>query len=315
MLLLYTDPSGLISNSTFQAAMGAAKALVSTAIPTCLNIAFAMLAVQVFFMITQAIVFQKGWNLDPPLKILALIFFITFYNELAYSIVWTADAVSNLFEIKKDVLAALGKITTGDIVQKHETSLGFMGTLPYDDFSSFVAWLMSAIQEGLSLVVRLLISKMQVMVVAFMYVAGIFAAMLATVPGFGGSFAYWLKNLLSVLFWSLSLAILDNLIVFFLKNYQPDSADAMIDLVVLNLAIIIMYISIPLLTSLYIGHSAVSGIMSKMSGAVGGAIGGAAGFLSKPMTDKAQGGYRNMVSSAKNKMSDFFSKNSASRNS
>ena len=312
MLLLYTDPSGLISNSTFQAAMGAAKALVSTAIPTCLNIAFSMLAVQLFFMITQAIVFQKGWNLDPPLKILALIFFITFYNELAYSIVWTADTVSNLFEIKKDILAALGKITTGDIVQKHETSLGFMGTLPYDDFSSFVAWLMSIIQEGLSMIIRILISRMQTMLVAFMYVAGVFAAMLATLPGLGGSFLYWLKNLLQVLFWSLSLAILDNLIVFFLKSYQPDTADAMIDLVVLNLAIILMYISVPVLSSLYIGHAAVNSLMSRMSGVAGGMLGGMVGAAAK----SSQGdSFKNMYSSAKDKVGNFFSKNSASRNS
>jgi signal transduction histidine kinase len=67
---------------------------------------------------------------------------------LATSIIWTADNISNLFEAKKDILNALGKITTGDITQTHETSLGILGTLPYDDFSSFVAWLMSKIQEG-----------------------------------------------------------------------------------------------------------------------------------------------------------------------
>jgi hypothetical protein len=232
---------------------------------------------------------------------------------LATSIIWTADNISNLFEAKKDILNALGKITTGDITQTHETSLGILGTLPYDDFSSFVAWLMSKIQEGLSLFVRLLIGKMQVMLVSFMYVAGIFAAMLATIPGFGGSFGHWLKNLLNVLFWSLTLAILDNFMVFFFKSYQPDPADAMIDLVVLNLAIIIMYISVPLLTSLYIGHAAASGIMSRMGGTMGGVAYAASGFMNKnassigsKVSNFAQRGYATMK--------DKLNGNSAKRN-
>ena len=281
MTLLFANLEGMMDNTTFQGALAAAKILVSTASGTCLGIAFAMLAVQIFWMITQVIVFQKTWDLMGSMRVLGFIFFIAFYNEFATSIIWTADNISNLFEAKKEIMAALGKISIGDVTQNHSTSLGLLGSLPYDDFSSFVAWLMSKIQEGLSLFVRLLIGKMQVMILAFMYVAGIFAAMLATIPGFSGSFGHWLKNLLSVLFWSLTLAILDNLMVFFFKSYQPDPADAMIDLVVLNLAIIIMYISVPLLTSLYIGHAAASGMISRMSGAIGGIAYTAGGFVSK----------------------------------
>ncbi len=312
MILIFSNP-GIMENGTFKGALGAAKVLVSTASGTCLSIAFSMLAIQVFWMITQVIVFQKAWDLIAVLRVLGFIFFISFYNELATSIIWTADNISNLFEAKKDILNALGKITTGDITQTHETSLGILGTLPYDDFSSFVAWLMSKIQEGLSLFVRLLIGKMQVMLVSFMYVAGVFAAMLATIPGFGGSFGHWLKNLLNVLFWSLTLAILDNFMVFFFKSYQPDPADAMIDLVVLNLAIIIMYISVPLLTSLYIGHAAASGIMSRMGGTMGGVAYAASGFMNKnagsigsKVSNYAQRGYATMK--------DKLNGNSAKRN-
>ena len=312
MIFIFSNP-GIMENGTFQGALGAAKVLVSTASGTCLSVAFAMLAVQVFWMITQVIVFQKAWDLMAVLRVLGFIFFITFYNELATSIIWTADNISNLFEAKKEILNALAKISTGDISQTHETSLGILGTLPYDDFSSFVAWLMSKIQEGLSLFVRLLIGKMQVMLLSFMYVAGIFAAMLATIPGFGGSFTHWLKNLLSVLFWSLTVAILDNLMVFFFKSYQPDPADAMIELVVLNLAIIIMYISVPLLTSLYMGHAAASGIMSRMGGAMGGIAYTAGGYMNKnggsigsKISNLTQQGY----STIKNKLSN----NSAKRN-
>jgi hypothetical protein len=271
----------MFQNQTFQGALGAAKLLTSTATPTCLGIAFAMLAIQVFWMISQVIVLQKAWDLMGTLRVLAFIFFIYFYNELASAILWTADNISNLFEAKKDVLNALGKISTGNVMQEHTTSLGLLGELPFDDFSSFVAWLMSKIQEGLSLFVRILIGRMQIMVVAFMYVSGVFAAMLATVPGFSGSFQHWLKNLLNVLFWSLTLAILDNFMVFFFKNYLPDPADAMLDLVVLNLAIIIMYISVPLLTSLYIGHAAASGMISRMSGAIGGLTYASGSYLNK----------------------------------
>jgi hypothetical protein len=312
MILIFSSP-GIMENGTFQGALGAAKVLVSTASGTCLSVAFAMLAIQVFWMITQVIVFQKAWDLMAVLRVLGFIFFISFYNELATSIVWTADNISNLFEAKKDILNALGKITTGDITQTHETSLGILGTLPYDDFSSFVAWLMSKIQEGLSLFVRLLIGKMQVMLVSFMYVAGIFAAMLATIPGFSGSFGHWLKNLLNVLFWSLTLAILDNFMVFFFKSYQPDPADAMVDLVVLNLAIIIMYISVPLLTSLYIGHAAASGLMSRMGGTMGGVAYAASGFM-----NKNAGSFGSKVSNFAQRsyatMKDKLNGNSAKRN-
>lgn len=312
MILIFQHPN-IMENTTFQGALGAAKVLVSTASGTCLGVAFAMLAIQVFWMITQVIVFQKAWDLMAVLRVLGFIFFISFYNELATSIIWTADNISNLFEAKKDILNALGKITTGDITQTHETSLGILGTLPYDDFSSFVAWLMSKIQEGLSLFVRLLIGKMQVMLLSFMYVAGIFAAMLATIPGFGGSFSHWLKNLLNVLFWSLTLAILDNFMVFFFKSYQPDPADAMIDLVVLNLAIIIMYISVPLLTSLYIGHAAASGIMSRMGGTIGGVAYAASGYMNKNASSIG-GKVSNFAQQSYATMKDKLNGNSAKRN-
>lgn len=277
LLVLSQDPSGLMSNSTFQGALGAAKALVTTAKPTCLGIAFGMLAISVFWMITQAIVFQRGWDVLGPLKIVGFIFFMSFYNELATSILWTADTVSNLFEAKQHVLQALAKITGGDL-EKHTTDLGIF-TLPYDDFSSFLAWIMNLIQEGLSMLIRLLIAKMQLMLVSFMYIAGLFATMLATIPGFGGAFSYWLKNLITVLFWSLTLAILDNFMVFFFKSYQPDAVNAMIDLIVLNLAIIIMYISIPLLTTMYIGHSSAGGLLSNLSGKMGGIGSAGAGYV------------------------------------
>jgi hypothetical protein len=279
LLLLSQDPSGLMSNSTFQGALGAAKALVTTAKPTCLGIAFGMLAISVFWMITQAIVFQRGWDVLGPLKIVGFIFFMSFYNELATSILWTADTVSNLFEAKQHVLQALGKISGGEL-EKSTTTVPLMGSIPSDnDFTSILIWIMSKIQEGLSLVIRILVSKMQIMVVSFLYVAGLFSATLATVPGLAGSFAYWLKNLITVLFWSLTLAILDNFMVFFLKLYQPDAMNAMIDLVVLNLAIIIMYISIPLLTTMYIGHSSAGGLLSNLSGKMGGIGSAGAGYV------------------------------------
>jgi len=139
---------------------------------------------------------------------------------------------------------------------------------------------MSKIQEGLSMFVRILLGKMQMMLVSFMYIAGIFAAMLSTIPGFSSSFGHWLKNLINVIFWSLTLAILDNFMVFFFKFYDPDAADATIDLVVLNLAIIVMYMSVPLLTSMYVGHAAAAGMLSKMKQTAGTVAGVATGGTS-----------------------------------
>lgn len=285
ILLFLPNGSGILSSQNFSTALSTAQKLAETGSSTCLNIAYSMLAVHLFWTIINVIVFQGGWDFMNVLRVIALIFFISFYNELSYSIIWTADSISNIFGAKEDVLNSLGKITTGSLKKGEISLLGINTEIPFNDFTGFLGWLMSKIQEGLSLAVRILIGRLQILLIGFMYVAGIFSAAFSTIPGFSSSFSHWLKGMVNVLLWSLTLAILDSFVIVFFDAYVPDKTDIsseMIDAVIYNLSIILMYISVPLLTTMYLGAGGgASGIVSRLTSTAGGVASGGASVASK----------------------------------
>ncbi len=126
-------------------------------------------------------------------------------------------------------------------------------------------------------------------IVAFLYVSGPIAICLSVLPPFSQVGKHWLQNFMAVQMWSLTYSLLD--LVY--DNYaatRPATGNALMpigmsssayanDMVYLinSIGFVIIYISVPWLTSFIIGSTAVQGFAGMFMGAIGGAVGTATG--------------------------------------
>jgi hypothetical protein len=123
--------------------------------------------------------------------------------------------------------------------------------------------------------------------------------------------------MLNILFWTLTLAVLDNLVVGLSTTIQTNTQGSdIINMLVINLALIIMYLGVPLLTTIYIGSSAIGGIIRSMQGVSGGMAGATlsgAGSVAKSAWAKSADMRTKAWTSTKQDFSNVFGNNSTNR--
>jgi hypothetical protein len=86
----------------------------------------------------------------------------------------------------------------------------------------------------------------------------------------------WFSQYLSVQFWSITLIILDNLVVLYtdlskmrtsvMSGLSLSEANEKIDILLLNIVITVLYFMVPYLTSLFIGQSSTGMFQSRALG-------------------------------------------------
>jgi hypothetical protein len=256
----------ILQISNGELAMIAAKDLVSKGSGTCLSLAFIMLAVHLIIAIWNTVVMGFQFQTSSLIRVVLLILFIAFYNELMGVVMDTVNAFTSIYPEKNDILQALKQ---GSEAGNSHTSTFFGLDLPFDDIGSFFTWLIYCIQSGASMMVRIFIERIRILLSAFLYIAGIYAVALSTIPTFSNLVSHWFKSFLSVLFWSLTLGILDNFIVQFYQVYNNSTSSSpasdSLDWIIFNLAIIVMYLSTPALTTAYLSYSAANQVLHKLT--------------------------------------------------
>jgi hypothetical protein len=100
--------------------------------------------------------------------------------------------------------------------------------------------------------------------------------MMSVLPGFGKLLMKWFSHYLSVQFWSITLVILDNLVVLYtdiskmrtsvMSGLSLSEASEKIDILLLNIVITVLYFMVPYLTSLFIGQSSTGMFQSRALG-------------------------------------------------
>ena len=267
----------------------AAAPMLKGIIKNCLTIVPLMLFVHV--LITLCKTYFGNMRIDPSaiIKVIAIWICLAAYEQLYYALYdatfWFNALVSN--NGPTDIMSSLNSLSETAYLKKHTQSFSFTNVkVPFDDATSFFTWLVLAVENGLTMVVRLFIERIRNILQAFIMVCGPVALTISTVPGFGGTIAHWFRIFLSTALWGLTLGMLDALMIGFTQNFTIPTgstlqeASSVLDILVVNGAVILMYLSVPLLTSFYIGASASASFLSAAQGAMGAASTAAGGAVS-----------------------------------
>ncbi|GAB2613869.1 hypothetical protein [Emticicia sp. W12TSBA100-4] len=286
-----------------------AQLLATKAKGNCLELAGIMLFIHFAYMLFKVLVFGEsyGSNVLNLIRVVALMFLIGYYNELMGLVVGAINELANTYTKVDDILAQMKKVS-GDANNPSTEASGW--DLLTMDFGKLINVVLTAIQNGLSMIIRLLLENVKNVLVAFTYSVGIFATALSTVPGLGGTITHWFRSMLNILFWTLTLSILDNLVVGLSTTIQTTTQGSdIVNMLVINLALILMYLGVPLLTTLYIGSSAIGGIIRSIQGATGGMVAAGASVAGKSVWEKSAGARTKAWEATKQGFSDVFSRN------
>ena len=242
-------------------------------------------------------------DMSPIIKAVFLYFVLFFYSDFMDLIGGLIGAFSSLVAPRNPgaLAAALQTLTnpsaapmtpetgvnTGNFMNDSITDL----SKAFDKLTSFS--FMNLVTEFFTTTTVALIRQVLVIIrqyiIAFLYVCGPIAICLSILPPFAQLGKQWLQNFMAVNMWSLTYSLLD----LIYDNYAatrpatgnillPAGAtpgDAANDMVYLvnSIGFVIIYISVPWLTSMIIGSTAVQSFAGMFAGTVASAAGSAAG--------------------------------------
>ncbi len=254
-----------------------------------LGLAAALMLINFLWALGRTFLVSSDLTTDytPVIRAIILTIVLTLYSDLLSIATGMIDYVASLFSPKdpQEVLASLkamtakvdGAFTTAnsnlwkDFDLKWDTDqmkkdidivLGVMS----NSMEMVILKLVRLVAEGLTLLVRAFVAKMQVLVVVFLAITGPIAILISMIPGFQGAMAYWFRNLLHAKFWAMTIGVLDNIVNFYVDNLVDSHIDnmmnnatleqrfgAIFNLVVVHYCVMGAYLATPFLTNTFIG--------------------------------------------------------------
>lgn len=178
-----------------------------------------------------------------------------------------------------------------------------------DNLSGDVGWLAQLLEMSFVRLVRALLELSRKVLMGFLIIVGPFALIFDMIPFMRGIGSHWYKYFIAISLWLLTLNVLDAMYIGFAKSNELQTAEALYNTDMsqhresgyesfisqmdgrgengfLNLAMAIMYIMVPVLTTIYVGSGSGgeklfgalwSGAMWAASKAGVGALGGGKG--------------------------------------
>ena len=189
-----------------------------------------------------------------------------FYQELLGLISGTIGAFAGFLNQPINIYATLDELASGREQAEGQGLLGYADEV-VEFFESFnlLSLLQSFALGGVASIARKLMELFRQTILGFLYITGPIAISLSVLPVFGQLGQKWFQNYLSVQCWSITLVILDNLVVLYrnLSQHQlglmtglsVSEAAEKLDMLLITIVIAILYFMVPYLTSLFIGQT------------------------------------------------------------
>lgn len=291
-----------------------------------LGLAAALMAINFIWALGRTFLVSSDLTTDytPVIRAIILTIVLTLYSDLLWIAGGMIDYVAGMFSPKdpREVLASLkamtakvdGAFTTAnsnlwkDFDLKWDTDqmkkdidivLGVMS----NTVEMIILKLVRLVAEGLTLLVRAFVAKMQVLVVVFLGITGPIAILISMIPGFQGAMAYWFRNLLHAKFWAMTIGVLDNIVNFYVDNLVDTHIDnmmnnatleerfgAIFNLVVVHYCVMGAYLATPFLTNAFIGGITSAGGLASWAANKGASLPGEAVRGAQSMNRSRSGG-------------------------
>ena len=301
-----------------------------------LGLAAALMVINFIWALGRTFLVSSDLTTDytPVIRAIILTIVLTLYSDLLFLTGGMIDVVASMFSPRdpQEVLASLkamtakvdGAFTTAnsnlwkDFDLKWDTDqmkkdidivLGVMS----NTVEMVILKLVRLVAEGLTLLVRAFVAKMQVIVVVFLGITGPIAILISMIPGYQGALSYWFRNLLHAKFWAMTIGVLDNMVNFYVDNLVDTHIDnmmnnatleqrfgAVFNLVVVHYVVMGAYLATPFLTNTFIGGITSAGGLASWAANKGASLPGEVALTSQSMSRNSSSGSNNSRSNNSN---------------
>lgn len=301
-----------------------------------LGLAAALMVINFIWALGRTFLVSSDLTTDytPVIRAIILTIVLTLYSDLLFLTGGMIDVVASMFSPRdpQEVLASLkamtakvdGAFTTAnsnlwkDFDLKWDTDqmkkdidivLGVMS----NTVEMVILKLVRLVAEGLTLLVRAFVAKMQVIVVVFLGITGPIAILISMIPGYQGALSYWFRNLLHAKFWAMTIGVLDNMVNFYVDNLVDTHIDnmmnnatleqrfgAVFNLVVVHYVVMGAYLATPFLTNTFIGGITSAGGLASWAANKGASLPGEMARTSQSMSRNSSSGSSNSRSNNSN---------------
>ena len=189
-----------------------------------------------------------------------------FYQELLDLISGTIGAFAGYLQEPSNIYESLDELAAGRAAPADPSLSGYVEeVVEFFDSFNLLSLLQSFALGGIASIARKLMELFRQTLLGFLYITGPIAITLSVLPAFGQLLQKWFQHYLSVQCWSITLIILDNLVVLYrnltqqrlglMNGLSVSEAAEKLDMLLITLVIALLYFMVPYLTSLFIGQS------------------------------------------------------------
>jgi hypothetical protein len=205
-------------------------------------------------------------NYGPVVRGFVLMGLLFFYQELLVIISGTIGAFAGFLNQPANIYASLDELAGGSSETTGEGLAAYVEeTVQFFNSFNLLSLLQSFALGGVASIARKLIEILRQTLLGLLYITGPIAISLSVLPAFGQLVQKWLQNYLAVQCWSITLIILDNIVVLYrnLTQHQLGLMDGLsiseaaekLDMILITCIIALLYLMVPYLTSLFVGQT------------------------------------------------------------
>ncbi|MBD0255894.1 MAG: hypothetical protein ICV83_09260 [Cytophagales bacterium] len=249
----------------------------------CLFLVPAFLLMGFIVALIRAVFTNGEMMLDPGFLLRGVVIWLLLFNyvELMDLVTGAIEGFKNLVPATDGLMKRLNTFATSVVTLKPTEP--DPNASPLDRLLDFAQgafnfqfglqyWLVSMIEQGLTMMIRIGYEKLRAMLLAFLTVVGPLSLTLSVFPGMEKVASHWFRGWFVVHMWSVTLRVLDSIIVAYNDTVfdaaMNNGETAFMDSILINLVCVLMYFLVPSLTSYFVGYAATAGFFSKLAGVV-----------------------------------------------
>ncbi|WP_224995066.1 hypothetical protein [Cesiribacter sp. SM1] len=234
----------------------------------CILLIHTLMAVTLIITLARGFTARGGVSVDYGVVVRSFILLglLYFYQELMELISGTIGAFAGYLNQPTNIYAALEDLPGGEASVTDRSLTDYVEeAVDYINSFNLLSLLQSVALGGIASIARKLMELVRQTLLGLLYVTGPIAISLSVLPFFGQLVQKWFQNYLAVQCWSITLIILDNIVVLYrhlsqhrlglMHGLSVSEAAEKLDMILITLVIAMLYFMVPYITSLFIGQA------------------------------------------------------------
>lgn len=233
-----------------------------------------ILLAHTLLLITLIIALAKGFTARGGVSVhygtvvrgFILLGMLYFYQELMGLVSGTIGVFGSYLNQPSNIYEELDRLAGARVEAMDQGLTAYVdGVVEFFNSFNLLSLLQSFALGGIAPLARKLMEMLRQTLLGLLYVTGPIAICLSVLPSFGQLVQKWFQNYLVVQCWSITLIILDNIVVLYrnlsqhhlglMRGLSVSEAAEKLDMILITLVIALLYFLVPYLTSLFVGQA------------------------------------------------------------